>query len=1028
MTSPTDPVLRWDVPTLHALEELRGAAPPAGLRAAAAEHSFHRDIYFDTAEGALSRRDVTCRVRIGADDVRRLTITLPAASGGPRERFESIASEHEPPAILAGASESARRLRGLVDPAELLQAATLEVSRTRRPAEPSWPWRARYLLEYDAVTVRREGLARGFQELRLRELRRGHPSLQVAGDAITRTHQLRPVLDSKLARVQRLLGSLEREAIARSLGSGRCVTLLALDAGTLALRREGRALRLPALDGSGEATVRQLLRETFGSGAGDLSLLGTAPGPAGLRLQEVWLARRLRRDGAGDGLVWVPVSDALSRAGAPGFDHPETMVALALASRSDLFGEGHAPISSRPSHVPLPVPEAVADPATLLDEDASVLEFNRRVLALAEDDATPLLERLGFLAIVSANLDEFYMVNVGALKRRAAESDAGRLEALNIRAAQLVERQYRRLGDSLAGLAAAGIRLRAWAEIAPAERALLTERFRREIFPSLAPRAITAAPGFPVQVLPGLELLLAVILRDGEDGPSHLAVVKLPERLPRFLPVTGGGDLIALEEVVRANVGALYPDRRVAEAHLFRLTRAADLELEEDRAGNLLQAIEEAVGRRSANPVVRVEVERGMPPAVRDRLLWELRFEPGAEAGTLTEREVMSVPGLLDLRGLRQLLDAPVPGGRYPPFQGTDPFPAGGDLWRLLDSREWLVHHPYDAFDRSVGRFFTEAAEDPAVVGLRATLYRVGERSPVVESLLAALRRGKDVSLFVELKARFDEARNAGWVRRLEEAGANVAYGVVGLKNHAKLALVVRREGDELRRYVHVGTGNYNAATARVYTDLGLFSADPELGADVNDLFNQLTGSSHAPAGTFRRLRVAPAGLLPWLLERIDGEASRARAGDEARIRAKLNGVADAQVVQALYAAAQAGVGIELIVRGICTLRPGVPGLSERIRVVSRLGRFLEHARIYEFGAPTRAGYFIGSADWRPRNLRRRIEAVVPVEEPRAQSRLRELLDTELADPGAWVLHPDGSYSRAGAEGAGPEKALDQLQ
>jgi len=1014
MSPASGPVLRWDVPTPQGLLELRDAAPPAGLIAGPLEHTFHRDIYFDTPEGTLSRRDVTCRVRIGADDVRRLTLTLPG-SAGPRERFESIADEPDPPTILAGTSETARRLRGLADPAELVPSAMLEVSRGRRTARPRWPWPARYLLEYDAVTVRHEGLTRGFQELRLRELRRGR--LATVGDAITRGLRLRPVLDSKLARAQRLLGSLEREAIVRSLGSGRCVTLLALDAGTLALHREGRALRLPALDGSGEAAVRQLLRETFGSGAADLALLGTAPGPGGLRLQEVWLARRLRRDGSGDGIVWVPVTDALSRAGAPGFDHPETMVALALASRSDLFSEGHVPVPARPSHAALPVPDTVADPETLLDEDTSVLEFNQRVLALAEDESTPLLERLGFVAIVSANLDEFYMVNVGALKRRGTEVDAGRLEALTIRVVQLVERQYRQLEQCLARLASEGIRIRTWQEVGPADRAVLVERFQREIFPSLAPRAITAAPGFPVQVLPGLALLLAVLLRDGDDGPTHLAVVKLPERLPRFLPVTGGSDLIPLEAVVRANVGALYPDRRVVEAHLFRLTRAADLELAEDRAGNLLHAIEEAVGRRAANPVMRIEVERAMPAAVRERLLWELRFEPGAEAGALTERDTMAIPGLLDLRSVRELLDAPIPEGRFPPFQGADPFPANVDFWRLLEERERLVYHPDDAFDRTVGRFFADAAQDPAVVGIRATLYRVGERSPVVESLLTALRRGKDVSLFVELKARFDEARNAGWVRRLEEAGANVAYGVVGLKNHAKLALVVRREGDELRRYVHVGTGNYNAATARVYTDLGLFSADPDLGADVNDLFNQLTGSSHAPAGAFRRLRVAPAGLLPWLLETIEAEAARARAGEPARIRAKLNGVADTQVVQALYAASQAGVTIELIVRGICTLRPGVPGLSERIRVVSRLGRFLEHARIYEFGAPERARHYIGSADWRPRNLRRRIEAVVPVEDPEARNRLGAHLDRELADPAAWVLQPDGSYSRA--EGAG---------
>jgi polyphosphate kinase len=308
--------------------------------------------------------------------------------------------------------------------------------------------------------------------------------------------------------------------------------------------------------------------------------------------------------------------------------------------------------------------------------------------------------------------------------------------------------------------------------------------------------------------MPHLVLLLAVVLRDGDGGPVHQAFVKLPERLPRFLPVTGGGDLITLEEVVRANVGALYPDRRILEAHLFRITRAADLELAEDRSGNLLQAIEEAVGRRAANAVCRVEVERTMPQAVRDRLLWELRFEPGADAGSLGERDVFPVAGPLDLRGLRELLDAPVPGGRFPPFEGADPFPPGQDLWHLIAGGERLVHHPYDRFDRSVGRFFADAADDPAVVGIRATLYRVGERSTLVDSLLAALRRGKDVSIFVELKARFDESRNAGWVRRLEEAGANVAYGVVGLKNHAKLALVVRGVGTDIPRYRRLSERN----------------------------------------------------------------------------------------------------------------------------------------------------------------------------------------------------------------------------
>jgi polyphosphate kinase len=333
----------------------------------------------------------------------------------------------------------------------------------------------------------------------------------------------------------------------------------------------------------------------------------------------------------------------------------------------------------------------------------------------------------------------------------------------------------------------------------------------------------------------------------------------------------------------------------------------------------------------------------------------------------------------------------------------------------MLRQRDALVYHPYERFSDSTARFFSDAADDPAVVAIRLTLYRVGERSPIVDALTRALDRKKEVALFVELKARFDETRNVGWVRRLEEAGATVVYGVVGLKNHAKVGLVLRREDDGLRRYVHIGTGNYNAATAKAYTDLSLFSADPDLGADVHDLFNQLTGSSRGPAGSFRRIAVGPEGLLPWLLERIDREAEHARAGRAARIRAKLNGLADTEVVQALYRASRAGVTIELIVRGLCILRPGVPGHSDRIRVVSRLGRFLEHARIYHFGGDGgRDEYYIGSADWRPRNLRRRVEVVAPVTDSVARATLDQMLTRELADPDAWALESDGGYARIG--------------
>jgi polyphosphate kinase len=365
------------------------------------------------------------------------------------------------------------------------------------------------------------------------------------------------------------------------------------------------------------------------------------------------------------------------------------------------------------------------------------------------------------------------------------------------------------------------------------------------------------------------------------------------------------------------------------------------------------------------------------------------------------------------IRALRELMGATVPQGRFPPAEGRNPWPLDRELWAMLRQRDALVYHPFERFADSTVRFFCEAADDPAVVAIRLTLYRVGERSPIVDALTRALERKKEVALFVELKARFDETRNVGWVRRLEEAGATVVYGVVGLKNHAKVGLVLRREEDGLRHYVHIGTGNYNAGTAKMYTDLSLFSADPDLGADVHDLFNQLTGSSRAPTGSFRRIAVAPEGLLPWLLERIEREAAHARAGRPARIRAKLNGLADTEVIQALYRASRAGVTVELVVRGLCTLRPGVPGHSERIRVVSRLGRYLEHARIYHFANDGVEEYYIGSADWRPRNLRMRVEVVAPVGDADARATLDSLLTEELADPSGWLLRPDGSYVRA---------------
>jgi polyphosphate kinase len=545
----------------------------------------------------------------------------------------------------------------------------------------------------------------------------------------------------------------------------------------------------------------------------------------------------------------------------------------------------------------------------------------------------------------------------------------------------------------------------------------------------LTPRAVTLSPGHPFPLIPQLVLTFGVIVRDVRTGPDHFASLPLKTRLERLIPVPGSPDFILLEEVVRANIQRFYPDREVEGAWLFRITRAAELDVNEDEAGDLLQAIEEEVQRRPGNSPVRVEVERDMPEPVRETLLRELRFERRGATAALGPEDLYDLDPPLDLTILRDLAARLPADQSFAAFHPRRPLPPEPGLFAQIDRGDLLVHHPYDDFTATAARFFEEAAADAEVVALKATLYRVGDRSPIVEALIKAAERGKDVAVFVELKARFDEARNVEWVRRLEEAGAQVIYGLVGIKIHAKVGLVVRRDpaGGGLRRYAHVSTGNYNAATARFYTDLALFTADPEITADLTDLFNQLTGSSRAPGASYRKLLVAPATLLSGFLARIDREIEHAKAGRGGRVRAQMNGVEDPEVVAALYRASAAGVRVELVVRTLCVLRPGVPQVSEGITVRSILGRFLEHERIYHFGNGGRDEYLIGSADWRPRNLRRRVEVVTPVSLPALAARLDTLLTALLSEPSAWTLRPDGTWTRGARPSAEHPHLHDRL-
>jgi polyphosphate kinase len=992
---------RCDVPSPELLAALLAEPLPLGLVVRTLERSLCRDVYVDTPDHALASRGISCRIRYGADDRRILTLGLAEPGlplSGPSAQFEADAGALDLPGILAGDSEPARRLRGLVDPARLEPRLELQIDRAVRTASRPWFLPGRVAFLYDRVTVRSGRLTREFQELKVRRLSPGRPRLEEIARALEQAHALRPVVQTKLARARALLRQMGQESVIRDLDSGRAVAVIALDEGRVALLRDGGAPQIPVTSGSGEQAVRHGLAQWFGSKVAEVVLLGRTPPTLDQPSLEVWLARRLRRGVAPPGgppIEWMPMRELARAVRTSTLGDPATLAAFAVAARSRLLPEWS--LEGERDTAVLPDPPATREAAgDLLDPIRSLLEFNARVLAAGEDVRTPLLERLRYLSILSANLDELYMASGGGVPED--------------RARQLLGRQQACIADCLAKLAAAGHPVRGWDSLAPDEREALRLRFRRDLFPRLTPRAITQSPGHPFPVIPALTLALAVALQDERTGPIHFAYLRFPSDLPRFVTVPGGAGLVPVEQIVLANLGLLYPDRTVEDAALFRVTRKGDLDLEEAAAGDLLQALEEELDQRSVNPVVRLEVQQGMGALLRGMLVQELRFGGAHGPVSVGDLTVHEVAGLMAPGGLRELADLPVAGGLFPPFSGRDPLRPGSPLWEQIRERDILLHHPYDDFSATVLRLVEEAAADSAVVAVKMTLYRAGERSPVVAALVRAAEAGKQVAVFVELKASYDEARNIGWVRQLERAGAEVVYGLVGLKNHAKVALVVRQEEGGVRRYVHIGTGNYNAGTARVYTDLGLLTADPAIGDDLGDLFNQLTGTSGAPTAPLRRLLVAPQHLLPGLLDRIAREAGHARAGRPARIRAKLNGIDDPEIIRALYAASDAGVEVDLLVRGLCTLKPGVPGLSSRIRVRSLVGRFLEHARIYHFGDGGADDYLIASADWRSRNLRRRVEVAAPVLDPACRRWLDLVLTRELADPSAWELGPDGDY------------------
>jgi len=654
----------------------------------------------------------------------------------------------------------------------------------------------------------------------------------------------------------------------------------------------------------------------------------------------------------------------------------------------------------------------------LIDRELSWLSFNERVLDLAEDKNIPLLERCRFLAIFSSNLDDFYMIRVASLKMKiekgyfkansAGFSPQELMKEISEKTQKLINRQSICFQESiLPELAANGIEISTWDQLSADEKKYVTKIFNDRIFPVLTPLAVD--PSHPFPYISGLSLNLAVLVKRPDTKEELFARVKVPQSLPRFIETQelDFGKFISLENVIIANLEHLFPGMEIEDYYAFRLTRNADLEIEEDESENLLESMEQELLRRKFGPPVRLEVDIDIKSNLVKKLKEEL---------SIKDEDISRYPEPLDLTGLNRIADLDRPELKFKPFKNqiakelreVDPEDSD-EFFAAIRRKEILLHHPYDSFNSSVVKFLETAARDPQVLAIKQTLYRTSGDSPIISALIEAAEAGKQVLAVIEIRARFDELANVRWARKLEDVGVHVVYGLVGFKTHAKLSLVVREEAGVLRRYCHVGTGNYNPKTARMYEDLGLLSSDSDLGEDLNKLFNQLSG--FAPLSEYKRLLVAPRTIRSGLLERIEQEIANQVAGKPAGIRFKLNSVLDEEFVEALYRASQSGVKIDLIVRGICAVRAGIPGVSENIRIRSLLGRFLEHSRIFHFINGGDDEIYIGSADLMDRNLNRRVESLVRIVEPEHKASLIKLLDEYLSDEIAnWQMLPNGKW------------------
>jgi polyphosphate kinase len=1041
--------LRFDVESREQLDDLIAAPLPDQVRETGSDLEVFRVVHFDTEDRDLRDRGASVRLHISDNSRQTLIVNITGSADnddegptGGNRTIETEVSADSPAELFRTNSAAARAVRPLTDPARLAPVLELEVKRVVRRAAFN---NAEIILNYDIVTARSGELRSAFQHVKVALPEDAADITDVLVQHLSSEPGVRMILTDSVGRARELLETAAVQHLETSVRTGREVALVAYDQGRIALREENGKLVVPRRAGSGEDACRAVLAEYFGPTHGRLRYLGSASGSVGSAAIEVWLAEEVAR--GRQGIVWARLEDVLDNVGTPPFRDLRTLTALNAVMRAGLSGrsalrnrvgrwadqeeesdstlfelmvEHHKESADEILDIaPRDLPEEM-----LLNPEIARLLFDERILSIVEHPETPLLERFRFLSMFWSRLDDFFMTRIADFKEQVAAGSTERtpdgltlpeqLEVTRVRCRHLMTRAYWVLGHLLLPeFNKHGMEIVRWSDLTDAETSALRKAYQQRIGTVITP--VITDPTHPFPHIRNLRPAIGAQVRLPGSPREFFVAISLPGEMPRFVPLPDGKRFIPLEELILAVLPDVYRGLEVVHASMFRVTRAGNIEIAED-SGSILPAVASQVAQRPFGDVVRLEVEKGMPFAMRARILRELQYETPDAVTTLSETDVYDVDRFVDLAALKEIGGLNIEGLRWEPLQQRSPLDDRSVFEQMKES-DLLVCFPRDSFEETVERFISEAAVDPDVIAIKLTLYRTAPDSRLVRALAEARQAGKDAFALVELKASFDEVRNIKWARSLEESGVHVVYSPANFKVHAKTALVVRREADGIRRYAYIGTGNLNASTARGYIDLGILTAEPELTQEVNEVFNVLTGSS-GDSG-FQHLLVSPFNMRRRFRELLDREIEHAQSGRGGRIRIQMNGLADRRMIGALYKAAEAGVKIEMAVREICAMRPGVPGVTDNVRVVSRLGRFLEHARIFCFHNAGNAEYFIGSADWRPRNLSKRIEVVTRVRDPRHCETLSAMLDDYLHDPNVWELQSDGSYVR-GNEVVGP--------